>query len=418
LVVSLFGPVRGRLGDRELRLGPPQQRAVLALLASRGNKTISRAELVDGIWGGEPPASAVSAVHVYVCGLRRAVEPNRAPRTAPRIQTAAGPGYLLRLEPDALDAEVFCRHLAAARASRTAGDLPAALGALDAGLALWLEPLLGIPGPWAQIERSRLGELRLTALEDRAEIMLETGRHIETATQLAALTCEHPLRERLCSALMLALYRSGRRADALNAYAETRRVLVAELGVEPGAALQRLHARILTADSALDPVPGRAAAVVAAARPPVPAQLPSDVRAFTGRTDEIAELDRLLAAAGAENTPEVLIIAVSGSVGVGKTALAVRWARRSMHRFADGQLFVDLRGDDPGRPAVPAAQALTGFLRTLGMAQRDIPQDVGQRAAAFRSMLAGRRMLIMLDNAGAAQQIHALPRAARRAWCW
>ena len=408
-MVSLFGPVRARLGDRELSLGPPQQRAVLALLALRGNKTVSRDELVDGIWGGEPPARAVNAVHVYVCGLRRALEPNPTSRALARIQTGGGPGYLLRLEPGGLDAEMFCRHLAAARASRAAGDLPAALGDLDAGLALWLEaPLLGIPGPWADMERNRLRELRLTALEDRAEIMLETGRHTEAAAQLTALASEHPLRERLCGALMLARYRSGRRADALTAYADTRRVLIAELGVEPGPALQRLHARILAADGALDLDSGSFAAAGVTAQRPVPAQLPPDVHAFIGRKEEMGELEHLLAGVDGEDASEVLIIAVSGTAGVGKTALAVRWARRSMRRFTDGQLFVDLRGYDPDRPPVPSAEVLTGFLRALGMAERDIPADVGERAAAFRSMIAGRRMLVMLDNARGAEQIHAL----------
>jgi tetratricopeptide (TPR) repeat protein len=350
----------------------------------------------------------VNAVHGYIAGLRCVLEPGRVRRAPGRILTVDGPGYVLRMEPGALDSEMFCRHLATACESRRAGDLPAALSALDAGLTLWLDtPLLGIPGPWADLERIRLRELRLTALEDRAEMMLEVGRHTEVAAQLAVLISEHPLRERLRGALMLALYRCGRRADALAAYADARGLLVTDLGVEPGPELQRMHARILAADDSLDPVPGSVAACVTV-RWPAPAQLPGDVYAFTGRTDELAELDRVLAVADSADTSAVVIIAVSGTAGVGKTTLAVHWAHRLLHRFPDGQLFADLRGHDPDRSAVLPAEALAGFLRALGMAGQDIPADVGERAAAYRSMLAGRRMLIILDNASSAEQVYGL----------
>jgi DNA-binding SARP family transcriptional activator len=246
LAVGLFGPVRARLGDRDLELGTPLRRAVLGLLATRANKTVSRDELIDGVWGDAPPPSAVNAVHGYIAGLRRVLEPRRAHRAPARILAATGRGYLLRLEPGQVDARVFCDRIAAARESTMAGDLPATIRLLDAGLALWQEaPLLGIPGPWADNERIRLGELRLTALEDRIEAMLAVGRHAEAVAQLAVLAREHPLRERLRGQLMLALYRSGRRADALAVYADTRDTLIADLGIEPGPELRRLHARIL-----------------------------------------------------------------------------------------------------------------------------------------------------------------------------
>src|SRR5580704_7173145 len=213
LLVRLLGPVRAWQGDRELELAGPQRQAVLALLALRANQAVSRSELIDGIWGEDPPPSAVNALHVHVAGLRRALEPNRASRAPGRFLLAAGPGYSLRLEPGQLDAQVLARHLDAARASRAAGALSAAARSFDAALRLWqAAPLSGIPGPWAEIERVRLREVRLTAIEERAEIMLMLGRAATTAAELTGLVREHPLREALRGQLMLALYRCGRQA--------------------------------------------------------------------------------------------------------------------------------------------------------------------------------------------------------------
>jgi DNA-binding SARP family transcriptional activator/Tfp pilus assembly protein PilF len=415
LAVGLFGPVRAWRGDIELDLGTPRQRAVLGLLAVRANCAVSRAELIDGIWGDDPPPSAVNAVHVYVAGLRRAVEPRRAHRAPGRILVASGPGYLLRLPPGQPDVEVFGQHIASARAFRERDDFPATIQSLDAALALFqATPLSGIPGPWADIERFRLGEVRLTAIEERIEAMLGLGRHAEAAVQLAALIREHPLRERLHGQAMQALYRCGRQADALAAFASARRILIEQLGIEPGHELRRIHAQVLADHDDLQPAAGEPAARPAAAGADrgraVPAQLPADVPAFTGRADELAELDRMLAAT--VNTdggaPRALVIsAVSGTGGVGKTALAMHWAHRIKDSFPDGQLYVNLRGYDPDLPMTPA-DALAGFLRALGMADRDIPADVDERAAAYRSLLEGRRLLVVLDNAAGAEQVRGL----------
>jgi DNA-binding SARP family transcriptional activator/tetratricopeptide (TPR) repeat protein len=396
LVVSLFGPVRAWRGDAELDLGTPRQQAVLGLLATRANRTVSRAELIDGIWGDDPPPSAVNGVHVYVAGLRRAVEPCRAHRAPGQILVASGPGYLLRLPPGQPDAEVFGQHIASARESRERDDFPATIQSLDAALALYqATPLSGIPGPWADIERFRLGEVRLTAIEERIDAMLGLGRHAEAADQLAALVREHPLRERLHGQNMQALYRCGRQADALAAFAGARRILIEQLGIEPGPELQRIHTRILAGE-----IP---AAVGADRGRAVPAQLPADVTAFTGRAGELAELDRMLAA----STNTMVISAVSGTAGVGKTALAMHWAHRIRDSFPDGQLYVNLRGYDPDLPMTPA-DALAGFLRALGMADPDIPADVDERAAAYRSLLEGRRLLVVLDNAADVEQVRGL----------
>jgi DNA-binding SARP family transcriptional activator len=394
------------------------------MLAMRVNQVVSRSELIDGMWGDDPPASAVNSVHVYVAGLRRVLEPRRAHRAPAQVLPASGPGYLLRLGPGQVDAETLDHHLTQAQRSPATGDLAAAARSLDAALGLWQGvPLSGIPGPWADIERVRLDELRLTAIGKRIEVLLALGSHHQTVAQLAGLIREHPLWEQFRGQLMLALYRCGRQADALAEFADARRVLAGELGIEPGPGLRLLHQQILTADSALDlPMPhgasagpGHPASQGAPRAAPVPRELPADVDAFTGRAGELAELDRLLevAAQAGRHHPEgagpapVVISAVTGGAGVGKTALAVHWAHRVRDAFPDGQLYVNLRGYDPGEP-MTAADALAGFLRALGVTDQDMPADVDERAARYRSILDGRRTLVMLDNAAAAEQVRPL----------
>jgi DNA-binding SARP family transcriptional activator/Flp pilus assembly protein TadD len=405
LLVRVLGPVQAWQGDRELELGGPQRQALLGLLATRSNRVVSRSELVDGIWGEDPPSSVVNALHVHVTRLRQTLEPRRASRAPGQVLLATGPGYSLRLRPGQLDAEVFERHLDAARVSRAGGDLGTSERRLNEALRLCqAAPLLGLPGPWAEMERVRLNELRLAAIEERAEIMLTLGHATEVAAELAALVREYPLREGLRSLLMLALYRCGRQADALAEFADGRSVLVEELGIEPGPGLRRLQEQILAADAALDLPAGAAPAMDR----PEPAQLPADVAAFTGRAGELAALDRIAATirqSTAGSTP--VVISVSGTAGVGKTALAVHWARRVRGAFPDGQLYVNLRGYDPGQP-VAVGDALAGFLRALGMPGEDIPQELDERAAAYRTLLEGRRFLVMLDNARAVEQVRPL----------
>ena len=434
--VAVLGPVRAWRGETELELGAPQRRAVLGLLAARANQSVSRDELIDGIWGDALPARSVNALHVHVSRLRAALEPGRAHRSSGQLLLASGRGYLLRLAPGQLDAELFARRLAAAREYRRAGDLAAAAASAESALGLWQgDALDGIPGPWAEIVRARLGEQRLTATEEHIELLLELGRAAEAAGQLTELVRAHPLRERFSGQLMLALYRCGRQAEALTVFADARRVLVQELGLEPGQELRGLHARILAADPGLDaPVTATVSATdtagatatasadggAAARERPVPAQLPADVAAFTGRGVELAELDLLLTgAAGSAETlaavgrpaisdaAAVPIMVLAGTAGVGKTALAVRWARRAAAAFPDGQLYVNLRGYDPGAPVAPA-DALAGFLRALGLAGEDIPAGEDERAAAYRSLLDGRRVLVVLDNAASVEQARPL----------
>jgi DNA-binding SARP family transcriptional activator len=248
--VQLLGPVRAWRGDDELELGGPQRRALLGMLASR-RQVVSRGELIDGLWGHRAPASAGNSVHVHISALRRVLEPRRASRAPGTLLTATGPGYRLNLAPGTLDTDVLEGHRADARLA--AGTPRAALRSLDAALSLWQgATLAGVPGPWADIERTRLEELRHATTADRIDILLRLGGHHEVLAELTALTRRHPLRERFWGQLMLALYRCGRQGEALAAFADARRELAEQLGVDPGLSLRRLHEQVLAADPALE----------------------------------------------------------------------------------------------------------------------------------------------------------------------
>jgi DNA-binding SARP family transcriptional activator len=385
--VEVLGRVRAWRDGQELSLGPPRQRAVLAVLALRANHVVSRDEIVDAVWGDRPPASAVNGVHLYVSALRRVLADERPGR----LLAGSGPGYVLRLEPDRLDLAVAGGHLDRARRLAAAGDPAGAVREFDAALALWHgTPLAGIAGPFAEVERTRLTELRLTAVEDRAEAVLDLGRHRELVPELSTLAAEHPLRERMRAVLMTALYRSGRRSEALTVYAETRRLLGDELGVEPGPQLRDLYRTMLTDDGADAPATD------------VPRQLPAAVRHFAGRAEELATLSRVADEAGGG---PVLISAIEGTAGVGKTALAVYWAHQVAHRYPDGQLYVNLRGFDPGGAPASPGEAVRGFLDALAVPRHRFPVDLAAQSALYRSLLSGRRMLILLDNARDAEQV-------------
>jgi tetratricopeptide (TPR) repeat protein len=273
-------------------------------------------------------------------------------------------------------------------------------------LALWRgSPFAGVISPFVDAQRMRLCELRLTALEDRAEALLGLGRAAALVAQLSPLAAEHPLRERFRGLLMLALHRTGRRAEALRVYAETRRLLVDELGVEPGPELSGVHQAVLADIRPAATAPAGAAAPLAP--PVVPRQLPPPIRQFAGRSAELAALTVLLdEMAGDGGT--MIISAIDGMGGVGKTTLAVWWAHRVADRFPDGQLYVNLRGFDPvGDPMTPSA-AMRGFLAALGVPSARTPPDLAAQIGLYRSLLAGRRMLVLLDNAADAEQVRPL----------
>ncbi|MEU5835368.1 BTAD domain-containing putative transcriptional regulator [Streptomyces diacarni] len=394
---ALLGPVRAWRGDQPLGMGSPQQKALLAALLLRSGHTATAEELIDAIWGEEPPEQAKAALRTYASRIRKALGPD-----ADLLVSESG-GYSLHTGPEApLDVETA--HDCAVRADKAAsgGDRTQARELYGAALAQWDgEPLARIPGPYAEHQRIRLEEWRLSLLELRLDLDLQVGCHAEAVSELTALTAAHPLRERLRELLMLALYRSGRQAEALAVYADTRRLLADELGVDPRPELAELQQRILEADDELT----YQADEPTAAAPTVtrPAQLPATVADFTGRTSFVAELGDQLAQA--EGTV-MAVSAVAGIGGVGKTTLAIHVAHAAADRFPDGQLYVDLQGAGAA-PADPEA-VLGSFLRALGVADSAIPSGVEDRSALFRSLLAGRRVLALLDNARDAAQVRPL----------
>ncbi|WP_327290681.1 AfsR/SARP family transcriptional regulator [Streptomyces sp. NBC_01198] len=392
---AVLGPVRAWRGDQPIATGAPQQRALLAVLLLRGGRTATASELLDALWGETPPNTALAALRSYAFRLRKALG-------SETLVTDSG-GYAIAIPVEALDATLVEQLAAEAEKVRQA-DPAQARGLMVSALDMWNgEPLAGLPGPFAETQRGRLAEWHLGLIEVRLELDLEMGAHAEAVSELTAITAEHPLRERLRGLLMLALYRSGRQAEALGVYADTRRLLADELGIDPSAELSDLHQRILEADTALAPPQGAAAP----GAPEIlrPAQLPATVSDFTGRTAFVRELGEQLAYAS-EGSGVMAVSAVAGIGGVGKTTLAVQVAHEAREAFPDGQLYVDLQGTGP-RPAEPEA-VLGSFLRALGLPDAAIPESLADRAALYRSTLDGRRVLALLDNAYDAAQIRQL----------
>jgi DNA-binding SARP family transcriptional activator/tetratricopeptide (TPR) repeat protein len=410
----------------------------------RANRVISRGELVDAVWGQDPPASAEGGIYTYVAGLRRVIEPNRSLRGPGRVLVSSGAGYVLHLVPGQPDAVAFEQDLGRARQLRKAGDVAGAVSALNSALSLWRGiAFAGVPGPFAETERIRLGELRSAAAEERADVLLALGRHEEVVPDLTAMVADHPLRERMRGLLMVALYRCGRHAEALRVFAEGRRVLAEELGIDPGGDLSRIHQQVLTMDPALS-IPNGLAIRGASGSPPsdedadsepapdggqrrprpegratpVPAQLPLDAPGFSGRREELSILRAMLPTELTEpgqpdpGRPDVgqtvPIVVISGTAGTGKTALAVRFGHQVAKRFPGGQLYVNLRGLDPATPPLEPVEALRFFLDALGVPPHRIPADIECRSALFRSMLDDRHMLIVLDNARNVGQVRPL----------
>ncbi|MEV5574084.1 BTAD domain-containing putative transcriptional regulator [Spirillospora sp. NPDC052269] len=416
---TLLGPLMVRRDGSEedgtrIGTGSPQQGALLAALLLRGGRTAGIGELVAALWEGEPPARAVGMVRTYASRLRHALEDDR---TRPRVLVSVGGGYALRVPPESVDAVVFERLVQDARDAAGRGDHAEARRLLLDADALWGgEPLVGLPGPSATAHRERLRLLRLDALEARLEADLALGDHAEAAVELAALAAAHPLRERLHALRMLALYRSGRRAEALGAYATARRSLADELGARPSPVLQDLHQRILRSAADLEPAVPAEPPACAATRA---YELPHAVPDFVGRTHELADLRATLTDPGRGGRPAraPVIVTLAGGAGVGKTTLAVQTAHQVADAFPDGVLYADLGtfqsgADEPdeaagARPVEPS-EVLRGFLRRLGVPDAHQPDDVAAAAALYRSWLADRRVLVVLDNAGDAARLRPL----------
>src|SRR6266511_3067878 len=354
----LLGPVEVWTAAGPVDVGPSRQRAVLAALLVDAGRPVTVETVIDRVWGDTPPDRVRHTLYVYVARLRKALGSSR-------LLNRSG-GYVLAVDPGQVDLHVFRSQVARARAASCPEAERATL--LRRALDLWRgTPLADVPGEWAAQVREGWRQ-----------------QHLEAAVSWA----------------QAALSASGRRAEALDCFARIRKRLADELGVDPGAELQALHQAILRSDAA-------PASVSAPAPAPSPAQLPLDVHGFTGRAEALAQLDRTLQGS-AEQPTAVVISAIAGTAGVGKTALAVHWAHRITDRFPDGQLYVNLRGFDPGGTVMHPGEAIRGFLDALQVPAQRIPSDLAAQVSLYRSLLAGKRMLVVLDNARDADQVRPL----------
>jgi DNA-binding SARP family transcriptional activator len=399
--LRILGPLQIWDGTEWQNVGAPKWRALVAALLVRPGVGVSVPELIEDVWGDDPPRGAVNQVHGYVARVRRALGDVDG-----QILASRAPGYTLRLRDDDVDAQRFEALTARGLTARRQGDAETAADLLAEALDLWRGPALAdVPSTLpVRAEADRLEERRLVALEARIDADLELGRHADLVAELQAATAEHPLREHLWAHLMLALYRSGRQADALDAYQRLHQLLDREIGVRPDRRVRDLHQRILRDDPTLDLAPTQAAARVRT--PAVPRQLPAAVRHFAGREPQLAALDDVAARAEQSTSPAIAV--VTGTAGVGKTSTVVQWGHRVADRFPDGQLYVQLRGFEPsGRPMEPS-EALRGVLDALAVSPERRPPTVDAQAGLYRSLLAGRRMLVVLDNAREVDQVRPL----------
>ncbi|MBB4764884.1 BTAD domain-containing putative transcriptional regulator [Amorphoplanes digitatis] len=375
--------------------GPAKQSCVLAVLAFSPGQPLPIESLIDRVWGQSAPRSTRDALYQYLSQIR----------ALGLAVHRTGAGYLLDLPAEQIDLYQARALAGQAQAAAREGDPAVAAGRYRQALSLWHgTPLAGISGEWATSTRETLERERLTLLSACFDAELAQGRHAEVLVELSAEVAARPLAERLAGQLMLALFRCGRAAEALDCYTQIRRRLGDELGVEPTPALDALQQQILRQDPALlaDPA-ARRDAPRAGYRPP--RQLPADIAAFAGRHAELATLDTI---GGGDTSQAVVISAVSGTAGVGKTALAVHWAHRVADRFPDGQLYVNLRGFDPAGTALSPDEAVRGFLDAYAVPPQQVPVSLAAQAALFRSLLAGKRVLILLDNARDAEQVRPL----------
>ncbi|GAB3443818.1 BTAD domain-containing putative transcriptional regulator [Actinophytocola sediminis] len=396
----MLGPLE--VGDQgtAVDLGPPRTRVICGLLLVRPGALMAIDRFVDELWPRLPPPDARALVRGYVSRLRLALR--GAPSGAGRVVTRK-PGYLLRVEDQELDLHVFEQLVRQARTAHEAGEPRRAVELYRAAHALWRgEPFADVP-PTASIDTARtwLTEQRLATREEWFNAALATGGTAEVITDLTRYVTAHPLRERPAGQLMLALYRDGRQAEALEQYHRIARVLDEEVGVAPGAELSRLHQQILDADPAL----AAPVAPVDIARTRTPHQLPRDLPTFVDRDRELADLAARFAADTGGAAP---VVVLHGAPGVGKSALATRAAHHVAPRFPDGQLHVNLRGATPGVRPLSAIEALHQLLRALGGAGPDVPGDPDEAAALLRTVVARRRLLIVLDNAATAAQVRPL----------
>ncbi|ACU38430.1 transcriptional regulator, SARP family [Actinosynnema mirum DSM 43827] len=375
-----------RAGGRRVQVGGPRQRTVLATLLLNADRVVSVDALAETVWGARPPSTSRTQVAICVSALRKAFRASGADEV---IETVA-PGYVLRSGGHRLDTLDFDELVALARAAARQGRGAEAVRLYGSALALRRGPVLAnVTGTVPEHLSCQWEETLLTAYEEQVELRLALGEHRLLVAGLAAAVERHPLRDRLYGLLIIAQYRSGHRAAALETFARLRRRSVDELGLEPGMELRRLHERILRDEDR-----------PAVERPP--SQLPAATQVFVGRAEELAVLDRLAAEDGQAGAPPLGLLV--GGVGVGKTALAVRWAHANADLFPDGQLFVDLGGHDPHHPPSAPGAVLAHLLHALGVPPERVPV-AAERPALFRTAMAARRMLLVLDDARDAAQV-------------
>jgi DNA-binding SARP family transcriptional activator/Tfp pilus assembly protein PilF len=430
----VLGPLEVWTGQDWSGIGAPKWRALLAVLLLSQGQAVSTDRLIAELWGDRPPERAANLVSIYVLRLRRVIGDR-----AGHLLTTRAPGYQLRLQPGELDAEQFHALAGQGRKVLAEGDFRRAADVLAEALALWRGRALADVPPFALVtaEAERLEESRLSTLELRIEADLGCGMHAQLVPELRRLLSDQPLRERLWGLLVRALDAAGRHAEALAAYGQAREVIAEELGVDPGPELQRLYQALLTADlvprqqraspAAASPAAASPAAASPAAASPegempagrvsrrpgagsslrrVPAQLPADVADFTGREANLDQLCAAMSEAERRDNPAVAVAVVAGAPGLGKTALAIHAAHALRRDFPDGQLYVSLRGGS--EQPVPPDEVLARFLRDLGVDGARIPVDAEERAALYRTRLAERQMLVVLDDARNAAQVRPL----------
>ncbi|WP_181774210.1 AfsR/SARP family transcriptional regulator [Amycolatopsis pittospori] len=400
----VLGTIEAFVDGQAVDLGHALQRCVLGALLADANRPVSTDQLAERVWADRPPHRAHRSLASYLSRLRKAL----AGAGDVEIGRQAS-GYVLRVDPDAVDLHRFRSLLARARSGGDPAGYDEVL--LDEALDLWRgDAFADIDTPWCATMRQTLEAERLAAELDRTDLALCLGSHNSVLPEVSARAAAHPLDERMAAQLMLALYRAGRQADSLDHYQRTRRRLADEFGADPGAELRELHQRILTADAGLDvvqpclPAPRLPPEHRTSRQTPVPRQLPAPPRCFVGRDREMAAVTDVVEVRG-ETMPVATII---GPGGIGKSSLALRWAHQNIDRFPDGQLYVNLRGFDPSGTPMPPMVAVRGFLDALGVAPSAIPVDEDGQVALYRSLVADRKLLILLDNARDSAQVGSL----------
>jgi DNA-binding SARP family transcriptional activator/tetratricopeptide (TPR) repeat protein len=386
----VLGVVEARVDDEPIELGHARQRSVLATLLVEANHTVSADQLIDRLWGEHPPKRGRGAIYSYLSRLRTLLA------GTPEVSIVRrGSGYALLIDESTVDLHRFRRLVAQARVADDSGQ---ALHLYEQALSLWHgDAFADLDTPWLAATRMGLAAERFAAELDHADIALRLGRHTEVISGLSARASRHPLDERVAAQYMLALYRDSRQAEALHHYHHVRSRLANELGSDPGTALEAVYRQVLAADAGLD----ESRDDIVQTLSPVPRQLPAAPQSFTGRAKELDILTEVLAlgtAAGA-------VAAIGGIGGIGKTCLVLQWSHEHLDGFPDGQLFVNMRGFEPaGAPTSPGT-VLRAFLVGLGVDAQAVPDDVEAQAALYRSLVAGKRLLIVLDNVRDTAQI-------------